>query len=78
MAIGPGKYDKLAEMCIATTNAKAVVVIVFEGNRGNGMSMKLDLTAEFEIAGQLAIIKRLPGVLRNVADSIDRDAGHKT
>lgn len=75
MALGPGKYDKLAEMCLATSNAEAVVLIVFNGDRGSGMSASVKMGAEFEVAiRNLQILADLPKVLRNVADSIERDA----
>lgn len=78
MPIGPGKYDKLAEMCLSTTNAEAVVVIVFNGNRGSGMSAKVKLGADFEIAiRNMQVVADLPKVLRHVADSIERDTPGK-
>ena len=77
MPIGPGKYDELAEYCInKVVDADAVVVIVFTGTaKGGGMSVKVRLSSDFEIAiRNLAVIDRLPGVLRNVAESIEKDA----
>lgn len=75
MARGPGKYDKLAERCITEADAEAVVLIVFSGNKGSGMSASVKLVPEFEVAMRnLEVIARLPGVLRNVADHIEKDA----
>ena len=35
------KYDDLLDELLVRTDAKAVCLIVFEGNKGNGMGMKL-------------------------------------
>lgn len=75
MAISPGKYDKLVEHCIAEADAEAVVLIVFSGNKVSGMSASVKLVPEFEVAMRnLEVIARLPGVLRDVADHIEKDA----
>jgi hypothetical protein len=38
--IGPGKYDQYATLVREATNAQGVVVIVFEGDQGNGFSVQ--------------------------------------
>ncbi len=71
MAIGPGKYDDLATYCLTETNA--VVVIVFNGNRGSGLSAK-EVVIDFEVAlGSPMVQRKLPAVLRAVALDIERE-----
>ena len=73
MAIGPGKYDDLATYCLTETNAEAVVVIVFNGNRGSGLSAK-EGVIDFEVAlGSSMVQRKLPAVLRAVALDIERE-----
>ena len=62
MAIGPGKYDDLATYVREQSQAKGVVVIVFDGNKGGGFS------AQF---ADPAMATRVPDVLRQVADQMD-------
>lgn len=70
MALGPGKYDELAEYCMREANAEAVVVIVFNGNKGQGMSGKVSAEYEIAINPVHEIQRRLPAVLREVARAI--------
>ena len=74
MAIGPGKYDELANYCLKESEADAVVVIIFGGNKGSGMSGKekvVGLPTDYEIAGKPYHLKKLPTVLRHVAKTIE-------
>lgn len=61
MAIGPGKYDDLATDVREKARARAVVVIVVEGDKGSGFSVQ----AHDDVA--LA----LPLLLRRIADDIE-------
>jgi hypothetical protein len=72
MSLGPGKYDDLASYCMAQVKADAVVVIVFNGDRGSGMSGK-ELATEYDIALRplSRLHKKLPAVLRAVARDIE-------
>lgn len=76
MALGPGKYDDLASYCIQKAKAQAVVVIVFGGSRGSGMSgkeLRREPVADFDVALRSpAVQKLLPKVLRAVAESIEQ------
>lgn len=71
MPIGPGRYDKLAEYCLEQSHARAVALIVFDGDKGHGMSVSIPV---WEIAGGLEDILRMPAILRAMADSIEKDA----
>lgn len=68
MPIGPGKYDDLCLHVLQVSGGQAAVVIVVQGNRGSGISVKED----FSVAGGEYHIKRLPKMLRFVADEIER------
>lgn len=67
MAIGPGKYDDLATTVIKAAHARGVVVIVFDGDKGNGFSVQAD--------AQVAAI--LPDVLRYMAEQLEDDLTKK-
>ena len=72
--IGPGKYDKLAEHCITEADAEAVVLIVVGGKWGPGMSAKVKLGPQYEIAiRNMDLLSKLPKMLRDLADSIEQD-----
>ena len=71
MAIGPGKYDELAAYCMREAQAEAVVVIVFNGTKGHGMSGKVSAEYELAINPAREIQRRLPTVLRAVARTIE-------
>jgi hypothetical protein len=72
MAIGPGKYDDLATYCMEHTSADAVVVIVFNGNRGHGMSGK-EKPIAFDLGMRpiLSLKQKLPAILREVARTVE-------
>src|SRR5258708_12931901 len=76
MALGPGKYDELAEYCIHKVNARAVVVIVFDGDRGSiGISGKelVHGAIEYEIACRSGgvVQRKLATVLRHIAKTVE-------
>jgi hypothetical protein len=63
MTMGPGKYDDLATVVQAQTQARGVILIVIGGNRGEGFSCQA--TLEVTLA--------LPAMLRNIADQMEAD-----
>jgi hypothetical protein len=65
MAIGPGKYDHLASFVRKWATAKAVVLIVVDGDKGSGFSVQ----AHGDIASSL------PVLLRRIADDIEEGLG---
>jgi hypothetical protein len=73
MAIGPGKYDELAEYVLLQAKAQAVVVIVTGGDRGSGMSRKSIVNDVWDLAAELEALSRLPRLLRHIADTIEQD-----
>lgn len=58
--IGPGKYDDVCALVRKKTKARAVIVIVIDGDSGSGMSCKADL----------ATMLMLPGLLEDIARQI--------
>ncbi len=65
MALGPGRYDDLATRVRKLAHARAVVVIVIEGDKGSGFSVQ---TAP-------EIVLSLPTLLRTVANDIEEAEG---
>jgi hypothetical protein len=61
--IGPGKYDDLATMVREQAKARGVIVVIFDGDKGQGFSVQADLT----------ITLALPNILRMIADQIEQD-----
>lgn len=64
MTVGPGRYTEVCTMVRKSTRARAVVLLVLDGNRGQGFEVQ---TAE------PLLLKRLPGLLRTVADALEAD-----
>lgn len=63
MTLGAGKYDDEATMVRERTHAKGVIVIVIEGDRGEG----------FAIQATPGVTFALPQMLRGMADEIEAD-----
>lgn len=61
--IGPGKYDRLCTKLRKQTQADAAVAIILNGKRGSG----------FSVQAPLDVTMRLPELLRELADQIERD-----
>jgi hypothetical protein len=61
MPVGPGHYDDLCTQAREQADAVATLLIIIEGNRGNGFSCQapVEWTA------------RLPAILRRVANDIE-------
>lgn len=71
MAIGPGKYDEACTAARIATGARGVLLIVLEGNQGNGFSCQLDA----KIAARVDII---PRVLEDAARQIRQSLKNST
>jgi hypothetical protein len=67
--LGPGKYGEQCEELLCELNAKAVLLIVLEGNKGSGMSLSQEWN--FDLAAIAEQVAKLPALLRHVADSIE-------
>jgi hypothetical protein len=63
MPTGPGKYDDVCTAVRAQTQAKGVIVVIFDGNKGGGFSMQADLETTM----------KLPELLRILANKIEHD-----
>jgi len=61
--LGPGKYDDVATSVRDATVAQGVIVAVFDGHRGSGLSVQAN-------AWTLA---QIPHILRQLADQIEQD-----
>ncbi len=68
MALGPGKYDDMATHVRENTDAAAVVVIVLNGNKGNGFSVQV-------VNGHALDLRRLCKLLDELSGMIRKDAG---
>lgn len=64
MTIGAGKYDDVATEARRSAKAEGVVLIVFNGEKGNG----------FCAQGPWPLIAALPAILRNMTIEIEKDA----
>lgn len=65
---GPGKYDKITTTVMLALEAKAVVLIVIGGPKGNGFEVQ---TTNSEFGQRLNQV--LPAMLRDMADQIEKD-----
>jgi hypothetical protein len=68
MAFGPGKYDAEATFVHSMTGGEVVVLVVVNGNRGSGMSVKTIA------GGTLAAIELQAKVMRDVLVELERMA----
>jgi hypothetical protein len=68
MPTGPGKYDGEATWIQARTQANGVLLMILEGNKGNGFSV-----ASYDIQATLEITLNLPALLREMANQIEAD-----
>lgn len=64
MALGPGKYDDYCKQVRDDTKATGVLLIVCEGNRGNGISVR----------ATQKVSREMPYYLRMLADTIEKEA----
>ncbi len=63
MAEGGGKYDAYATMVREAAQATGVLVMIIDGVRGSG----------FCVQGPLVLTAALPMLLREMADTIEKD-----
>lgn len=71
MANEPGRYESLCLYVLEKSKGKAAIVIVVNGSKGTGLSIKED----FSLMGGAYHIKRLPKTLRRIADEVERANG---
>jgi hypothetical protein len=64
----PGKYDLPCTFARIITHAKGVLLIILEGDKGNG----------FEVQCAPEMVESIPRLLRDMADSIEKDPGEIT
>lgn len=62
---GPGKYDDQCKLVMMSTSAVGVLLIVIEGEHGNGVSFK---TLEPDL------MRTMPAMLEQIAAQMRRDA----
>lgn len=60
---GPGKYDAETLELLERLQAKGVALLVYDGDRGHGVSAK----------GDMAFMATLPTLLESLANQIRRD-----
>lgn len=60
---GPGKYSALCAQAMAESKAVACILITLGGELGSG----------FEVVGQPGVVLDIPALLREMADSIEKD-----
>ena len=70
--IGPGKYDDLVTQLREGLEAKAVLLVVVQGNRGNGVSQQIAAGTKEE-AQKLASV--LADILGDIAHGLQREVG---
>ena len=70
MPAGPGIYDDLCTHVRTETKALAAIVIIVEGDRGNGFSCQS--RDDVNIAGLAAVLEEVAGQLR---DSVKQKEG---
>lgn len=58
MALGPGKYDALCTFVRERANADGALVIVLNGEHGNGFSCQADLSTTLTLSGLLEDVAR--------------------
>jgi len=63
--IGAGKYDDLCSYVRNKAKAKGVILIIVEGEKGEGFSCQTDM----------ATLLRIPGMLRHMATILEEDKG---
>lgn len=69
MANGPGKYDKVCTSVRESTQAQAVILLVFNGNEGSGFSVQ---AVDQDLSPILADI--LEETARQIRDDLARSA----
>jgi hypothetical protein len=68
MAYTEGRYDTVVDGVLQQTAAEAVILVVLGGNKGSGFT----LSCKAQVVEK--VHARLPMMLREIADSIERGA----
>lgn len=63
MPKGPGKYDRFLTQVKDETGTINAALIISDGNLGSG----------FSVQGTGDFLLRLPAILRNIADQVEKD-----
>lgn len=63
--IGASKYDAECAAALESAKAKLVLLMVIEGDRGNGISCR----------GYASLMQGIPAMLREYADKLEREGG---
>jgi hypothetical protein len=67
MALGPGKYDNLCSLVRRKAMARCALVIVLNGNKGDGFSCQMQTESPLEYTRTLIV------VLRSVLEQLEAD-----
>jgi len=67
MTVGPGRYNDIADFARIKTGARGLVLIVLDGQRGQGFEVLVD---------DPVLLRELPNMLRTVAEAVERDVEH--
>jgi len=68
--IGPGKYDEVVTILREKLDAKAILLVVVQGNKGNGVSQQIAVATKEE-AQKIAIV--LADILGDIAAMLTRE-----
>lgn len=68
MTTGPGKYDDICTIAREMAQAEAAIIVILNGNKGTGFSVQA-----LGPAAGASVLAALAGILRNIADTIERD-----
>lgn len=71
MSSGGGKYERECGHVMMKTSAKATMLIVMEGNRGNGHEYQMRTGNDRHAA--LDLIRFMAGYLRDIATDLEKD-----
>lgn len=66
VAHGPGKYDDACTLAREKAEAQGAILLIFGGNKGEG----------FSVQAPEHIIRRVPKILRTLADLIEKAEGN--
>jgi hypothetical protein len=71
--IGPGIYDEECGKLRESTGAAVAFAIIMGGDKGSGFSAQFDMAKVYP-----EHLKRIPEVLRHIADSVEKDIDNET
>jgi hypothetical protein len=70
--IGPGKYEDIVTQLRERLQARAILLVVVQGNRGNGVSQQIAAPSKEE-ARKISVV--LADILRDIAHGIEGEVG---